>query len=411
MNTAVIGLQWGDEGKGKIVDAIANKFDVVVRYQGGDNAGHTIIANDKTFKFNLIPSGILRGCKCILGNGMVINPSKFNEEYNKLLESKIDLKNKIFISKDATIILPMHIEYESKSKELEKIKSTGRGIGIAYLTKTARCALKIRDLEFSDIVERKLYEQIKLLSLSDDWLFRSIDYINANCDLIKSLSCNTKSLIKEFTYDEGYDILFEGAQGVMLDIEHGAYPYVTCSSPSIGGIYTGAGIGHNMIDDVIGVTKIYCTKVGGGDFPTKDTTELGKEMAKLGKEIGVVTGRPRDCGWLDLVALKYACKINGVTELALTKVDILNNFNVIKLCVGYNYNGKIITEFEDIHPEKLNECIPIYREFNGWQCDLNEFNFRELEEFTEIIRFIEDFTDTYTYYISNGPDRKDIIYM
>ncbi|MFC1478513.1 adenylosuccinate synthetase [Candidatus Margulisiibacteriota bacterium] len=334
----LVGTQWGDEGKGKITDLLAEKVDVVVRYQGGNNAGHTVVLGDKTFKLHLVPSGIFYQNKvCVIGNGVVVDPNAFTEEVEMLRSQGIDVSpENLKVSKTAHIILPEHIERDSKSEDSlgeKKLGTTKRGIGPAYVDKVDRKGLRAEQYG-------------KELA---PFLVDNIAYLNE-------------------AIAQGKEVFLEGAQGTMLDIDHGTYPFVTSSNPTAGGACTGSGIGPTKIDGVIGVVKAYCTRVGEGPFPSELTDDVGGHLQKEGKEFGATTGRARRCGWLDMVILRYAARVNGLTELAVTKLDILDKLPAIKVCTAYRYKDTIIRDYPS-ELEVFKECEPVYEEFPGWQAD------------------------------------------
>ena len=370
--TVIVGTQWGDEGKGKIVDFLAKDFDIVARFQGGNNAGHTVVVNDKKFKLHFIPSGVISGKIAVLGNGMVIEPNAFLKEVKMLEEEGIDTSN-IMLSERAHVITEKHKEIDGKDS---KIGTTKKGIGPAYADKISRKGIRI-----IDIIEK--YPSIK--KFARDTTFEINDAIK-----------NKKN------------VLIEGAQGTMLDIDHGTYPFVTSSNTIAGGACTGLGIGPTKIDKVIGVAKAYTTRVGEGPFPTELNDEVGKYLLEKGHEFGTTTGRPRRCGWFDAVVAKYAVKINGISELALTKLDVLSGLKKLKIAIGYECNGKVLERM----PVNLTNCKPIYEEIDGFEIkDKNktlEFGYASLPvEARNYIERIEEITKTKVRIISIGPERSD----
>jgi adenylosuccinate synthase len=415
----LVGLQWGDEGKGKIVDMLSKDFDVVARYQGGANAGHTIIIDGKKTVLHLIPSGIFTDkIICVIGNGTVIDPQALIDEIKLLNSDGIDLTGRLYISKDAHIILPYHkiIDAINESKN-DKIGTTKKGIGPTYFDKYARRGIKFSDFENETVLKEKIKknldylvtifpdsEELKSLVASD--LF---DGLKEQYESIKDYFTQTHYLLNDLI-SKGKNVLLEGAQGALLDVDFGTYPYITSSSPTSGGACTGTGIPPTLINGVVGIVKAYTTRVGEGPFPTELFDDTGKEIARIGVEFGATTGRPRRCGWLDLVALKYAIIINGVTEIALTKSDVLDTFDEIKVCTEYELDNKTINTFPS-NPFVLQNVKPKYRTFKGWNKSFNESSkYEDLPiEFKEYVEFIENYAGVKVRYISTGPARKDII--
>lgn len=417
--SVLVGLQWGDEGKGKIVDMLSKDYDVVARYQGGANAGHTIIIDGKKTVLHLIPSGIFTNkIICVIGNGTVIDPQALIDEIDLLKKDGIDLTDRLFISKDAHIILPYHkiIDAINESKN-DKIGTTKKGIGPTYFDKYARRGIKFSDFDNEQVLKEKIKKNLdylltifpeseELKSLNAISLF---DGLKAQYESIKVFFTQTHYLLNNLI-TEGKNILLEGAQGALLDVDFGTYPYITSSSPTSGGACTGTGIPPTLINGVIGIVKAYTTRVGEGPFPTELFDDTGKEIARIGVEFGATTGRPRRCGWLDLVALKYAVIINGVTEIALTKSDVLDTFNEIKLCTEYELDDKVINSFPS-NPFVLQNVKPVYKSFKGWNKSFNESSkYEDLPvEFKQYVEFIENYIGVKVMYISTGPSRKDII--
>ncbi len=375
-NTIVLGMQWGDEGKGKIVDLVCPAFDVVARYQGGHNAGHTVKFGDQHFALHLLPSGIfLPDSRCVLGNGMVIEPEAFFEELAAIHQAGIETEGRLFISERAQIILPTHAALDRAREETRgdgKIGTTARGIGPAYETRSARSGLRACDLAAADldqrlrIQHRQIAPQLAdlgaeppmrpsaLSKLCLDWAGRLEPYL-----------CDTARLLNEWI-GKRQRVLFEGAQGALLDIDHGTYPYVTSSSATVGGVCTGTGVPPGRIKGVLGVIKAYVTRVGGGPFITELDDAVGEHLRERGNELGTTTGRPRRCGWFDAVAARYAATINGASALALTKVDVLDDLDEIKICTGYRYGGEVLRDFP-ARLAVLQEAEPVYRTVPGWQ--------------------------------------------
>jgi adenylosuccinate synthase len=418
----LLGLQWGDEGKGKIVDVLTSKYDIIARFQGGPNAGHTLVFNGRKHVLHTIPSGIFHEDKInLVGNGVVIDPVIFKKELDKLKEVDVDYKKSMLISRKAHLILPTHriIDAASeKAKGKKKIGSTLKGIGPTYMDKTGRNGIRVGDLESKDwlIKYRNLANKHqKMVDFYDVEIEYDLDelekeFFNA-IEVLKSL---------KFTDSEEYifkaqrnskSILAEGAQGSLLDIDFGTYPYVTSSNTTAAGACTGLGVAPNSIKKVYGIFKAYTTRVGSGPFPTELFDSDGETMGRVGKEFGATTGRSRRCGWLDLVALKYACQINGVTELMMMKADVLSGFKTIKVCTSYMYKEQKIEHFPyDIQEKNVK---PIYKEFEGWDEDLTQKeSFENLPKtLKEYISFIEKELNIPISIVSVGPDRKQTIFV
>ncbi|MCC8174423.1 MAG: adenylosuccinate synthase [Odoribacter sp.] len=412
----LLGLQWGDEGKRKVVDVLTPDYDLITRFQGGPNAGHTLEFNGEKYILRSIPSGIFQGGKInIIGNGVVLDPLLFKQEAESLAASGHDIRERLYISKKAHLILPTHrfldAAYESVKGD-SKIGTTGKGIGPAYTDKVSRNGVRVGDIlynfdeKYKAVKERhiRILESLNysfdLSELEKEW-FKAIEYLKT-FNLIDSEHFINNSL------NDGKKVLAEGAQGMMLDIDLGSYPFVTSSNTICAGACTGLGISPRRIGDVYGIFKAYCTRVGSGPFPTELFDEVGEELARRGNEFGSVTGRPRRCGWLDLVALKYAVMIDGVTKLIMMKSDVLDELDTIKVCVAYNTAQGTVTEF----PSELTDDVePVYIEFPGWKTSLtsmtseNEFP----EEFNAYISFIEEETGVPIKIVSVGADRKQTI--
>ena len=422
-NTVVVGAQWGDEGKAKITDLLAEKADIIIRYQGGCNAGHTVVTNGQTYKFHLIPSGILyNNTICFIGAGTVIHPESFEKELNELKAQGVDFKN-LKISPLATLTMPYHIEIDGYSESVAgkgKIGTTKRGIGPTYTDKMARIAIKIQDLYSYEALAEKLD---MILPVKNKMLKNVYGLEEYSKECIISLCEKYAELFKPFVCFEWQDllnrykektILFEGAQGVMLDIDYGTYPFVTSSNPIGGGAAVGSGYGPTMIQEVIGVSKAYVTRVGEGPFVTELTNEEGQKIQEIGKEFGVTTGRPRRCGWFDAVIMKYAVLVGGLTKVALTKIDVFDNFDEIKICVAYKdcRNDKIYTSYPtDVFIHKYLE--PIYETMPGWKTSLSQIKkYEDLpENAKKYIAKIEDLIGAPIGIISVGPDREQTIFI
>ncbi|HAO13991.1 MAG TPA: adenylosuccinate synthase [Tenacibaculum sp.] len=416
----LLGLQWGDEGKGKIVDVLTKDYDVIARFQGGPNAGHTLIFDGYKHVLHTIPSGIFHKTALnVVGNGVVIDPVIFKKELENLDKHNIDYASKLLISKKAHLILPTHRLLDAASetsKGKAKIGSTLKGIGPTYMDKTGRNGMRVGDLELDDWKERYdllTEKHLKMLAFFDvDIQFDLKELENEfikGIEKLRSLKFIDSEDFLNTAIKEGKTILAEGAQGSLLDIDFGTYPYVTSSNTTAAGACTGLGIAPNKIGDVFGIFKAYTTRVGSGPFPTELFDNDGKNMAKVGNEFGATTGRPRRCGWLDLVALKYAVQINGVTQLMMMKGDVLSGFETLKICTAYKHKGQIIKHLPyNIDPENVT---PIFTEFKGWESDLTKMsNCDELpQNLLEYIQFIEKETEVPIKIVSVGPDRKQTI--
>ncbi len=411
---AVIGGQWGDEGKGKVVDLLSAQVDIVARYQGGANAGHTVYINNQKIVLHQVPSGILRkDCLCLLGNGMVIDPVELIKEFEDVKSKGSSTKN-IFISTNAHITTPIHrlIDMNAEEKAEKKIGTTGKGIGPTYVDKYNRKGIRAFDL----LDEQKLKEKIenqKTRALKKGEVFDN-QIQNSKEDFQKFFdACNE---IKQHITDimpmvhSGKNILIEGAQGTLLDIDHGTYPFVTSSNPSTGGITTGLGLPMNKIDRLIGIFKAYATRVGNGPFPTELFDQDGEKLQKIGKEFGATTGRPRRCGWFDIPLANYSIMINGFNEITITKLDILDQFETIKVCTEYELNGEKSNNLSTFI-NNLDKVTPIYNTIPGWKCStLGVNSFEDLPiEAREYILYLEDILNVPIKHISTGPKRNDII--
>jgi len=416
----LLGLQWGDEGKGKIVDVLTSNYDIIARFQGGPNAGHTLIFDGHKHVLHTIPSGIFhKNAVNVVGNGVVIDPVIFKKELDNLAPFNLDFKTKLLISRKAHLILPTHRLLDAASeasKGKAKIGSTLKGIGPTYMDKTGRNGMRVGDLELEDWKE-------KYAALTEKHI-KMIDFFNVDIQYdLKELETeffNAVKVLKELTFidseeylnsaiKEGKTILAEGAQGSLLDVDFGTYPFVTSSTTTAAGACTGLGVAPNKIGEVFGIFKAYTTRVGSGPFPTELFDEDGETMAKVGHEFGATTGRPRRCGWLDLIALKYAVDINGVTQLMMMKGDVLSGFETLKICTSYNYKGTEVNHLP--YNIEANNVTPIYKEFKGWEEDLTSMTSEDTlpKELNEYIKYIEDFVGVPVKIVSVGPDRKQTI--
>ncbi len=414
----LLGLQWGDEGKGKIVDVLTPKYDVIGRFQGGPNAGHTLEFDGIKHVLHTIPSGIFHdGVKNVVGNGVVIDPVILKKEIDALIEMGVNVNEKLAISKKAHIILPTHrlIDAASeKAKGKEKIGSTLKGIGPTYMDKTGRNGIRVGDLFLSDFKQRyeKLVEKHKQILK-----FHEFDYnleelepaFYEGIELIKSLTVIDSEHYINNAIDTNKSVLAEGAQGTLLDVDFGSYPFVTSSNTTAAGTCTGLGVAPNKVGEVIGIFKAYCTRVGSGPFPTELFDEDGKTLATVGHEFGATTGRPRRCGWIDLPALKYAIMINGVTQLCMMKADVLDGFDTIKVCTHYDIDGERI----DYMPYDIvsTDVTPVYKEIPGWKTDLTKLSSIEEipAELNSYVEYLEQELNVPITIVSVGPDRKQTL--
>jgi len=419
--TVILGTQWGDEGKGKIVDLLSDNYDIVARYQGGANAGHTVVINGKKFILHLIPSGILHpNTVCVIGNGTVIDPDALINEINMLEQEGIHVKNRLLISHKAHLIMPYHklLDTLSESTRSQKaIGTTGRGIGPAYIDKFSRVGIRIVDLlnkeDFAAKLRFNLNEKNNILKALyhteelniDEIIDKYLEFDKIIDPYIKDTTTYLNQAIAE-----GKSILAEGAQGAMLDVDHGTYPFVTSSNPTVGGACTGLGIPPTAINRIIGVVKAYSTRVGNGPFPTEQNNSDGDMLRKYGDEFGSTTGRPRRCGWLDLFALKYSAMINGFEEIAITKIDVLTNFDKIKICTGYKYQGKELKTFPADN-QTLDQVECQYTELPSWKSiPKNAKVFSDLPlEMKKYVEFIEQYLGRRVCLISTGPGRDEIV--
>lgn len=422
MNTVIVGAQWGDEGKGKIIDILSEQSDYIVRYQGGSNAGHTVVTNGKEFIFHLIPSGILhKGKTCCIGNGVVVDPAGLIKEIRDLSGQGINMDNRLKISHLAHLILPYHkiLDQLRETKRAHKIGTTGRGIGPCYADKITRCGIRMTDLlnpkVFSDKLKDNLKEKNEIFKkvynhpgFAFDKIYR--DYSGYAKELAKYI-CNTHSLLNRAAKAKK-KILFEGAQGTFLDIDFGTYPFVTSSSATAGGASIGTGISPDKIDKIIGVAKAYTTRVGEGPFPTEFTGAFQKLMRERGNEFGATTGRPRRCGWFDSVMVKEAVLLNGISELAVMKLDVLDGLKAIRICTVYKYKGKAFKDFPyDL--EVLSNCRPVYKEMPGWPKAVKKpGRYRDLPlNARNYISYLEGALKAKISIISVGSSRQDTIFV
>lgn len=387
--TVIVGAQWGDEGKGKIIDSLAAGSDVIIRFQGGNNAGHTVVIDKKEFILHLVPSGILRKDKvCIIGNGVVVNPKALLDEIDELKKRGIDVEGRLFLSNYCHLIFPYHWKLDQLKEEKEakgKIGTTKKGIGPCYADKAARCGIRLSDLLDDDIFKNKLKKIIKEKNeiLSKVYGFKGFSFNEVYSeyrgyrDRIKKYAADTITMINE-ALDKNKKLLLEGAQGTFLDVDFGTYPYVTSSNATAGGACTGCGISPSRIDKVIGVVKAYTTRVGEGPFPTEFPPELMKKIRNKGREFGATTGRPRRCGWFDAILVKHAAMLNDLKEVAVTKLDVLDDLKVLKICTGYKCKGKRLNTLPST-AEAFFQAEPIYEELPGWMRDIGDIkNYKDL---------------------------------
>lgn len=419
----VVGSQWGDEGKGKITDLLSEEADIIVRYQGGCNAGHTVVIGDKQFIFHLIPSGILHpGKKCLIGSGVVVDPESLLQEMENLRKEGVEIDGRLFIDPKTHIVLPYHKtldELKEKKRGKDKLGTTKRGIGPAYIDKIARTGIRMVDL----IDEKSLSKKLEINWKEKNEIFNKLYGLKMSnqekINLIKKYQ-EYGQLLKKYLMDvslylnqaikEDKKILFEGAQGTLLDVDHGTFPYVTSSHPIAGGACVGTGVGPTKIDKVIGITKAYTTRVGRGPLPTEMQGEMEEYIRQKGREFGATTGRPRRCGWFDAVVVNYAVRINGMDSVALTKIDVLSDLDKIKICTSYKYDGKLIKEFP-ASLETLQKCIPVYEEMKGWKKDISQVtNYEDLPpQLKAYIHRIEELIKTKMVILSVGPQRRQTI--
>ena len=418
--TVVLGAQWGDEGKGKVTDFFASSADFVVRFQGGNNAGHTIVVGDEKLALSLTPSGVLYpNCIPVIGSGCVIDLGFLKEELEMLNERSVNTE-KLAISPNAHVVMPYHKlldELIEESLGENKIGTTKKGIGPCYADKIQRRGIRVQDLLNQDLFEKKVKANIKETNLTLTKIYNKpplvaeeiINEFKSYTDMVTNHITDTSLLIDKAIKD-GKSILFEGAQGTLLDIDHGTYPFVTSSNTSSGNAAVGSGVGPKNIDRIVGVTKAYISRVGSGPFVTEQKNEIGDYLIEKGAEFGVVTGRRRRCGWLDLISLKYSVRVNSLTELFITKLDVLSGLDELKLCIGYNTENKVITDYP-YELTTLESAEPVYETFDGWSDDISSVkNYDDLPENAKTyLKAIEDFIAVPITFISVGPERTENI--
>lgn len=419
-NVIIVGMQWGDEGKGKIVDLLCPAFDAVVRYQGGHNAGHTVKFRDRHFSLQLIPSGILHEeMQCVMGNGMVISPEHFQGELGRLHEAGVRSEGRLFVARRAHVLLPCHAALDQAREAAQgagKIGTTSRGIGPAYENKTSRYGLRMCDLFAPDLEDRLALQlgkiRAELSSLGSESVPQLSEYVDrcrAWGESLLPYLRDTEHLLHAWI-DEGKSLLFEGAQGTLLDVDHGTYPYVTSSNSTSGGACTGTGVAPTRISGAIGVLKAYTTRVGGGPFPSELSGDVAEFLRQRGNEYGTVTGRPRRCGWMDTVVARYARQLNGIDVIALTKMDVLDDFDEIPVCTGYRIRGEVVREFP-CDRWSLENAEPILRTFKGWKrSTVGMVENGDLpQEARDYIDFLEQEIGAPATLVSTGPRREETI--
>lgn len=416
-NIVIVGAQWGDEGKGKVIDIYAPKADYIVRFQGGNNAGHTVVIGEDEFVLHLIPSGILHKRKfCVIGNGVVIDPKALLDEIDMLKSKGIDVDNRLFVSENAHVIFPYHKKLDELKEMLKrkKIGTTKKGIGPSYADKVARTGIRMIDLFDEGTLKEKLKANLEeknailtkiynIEGYSFDGLYKEYQ---GYAKRLKPYICNTVVLLND-AVRKRKRILFEGAQGTLLDVDHGTYPFVTSSNATAGGASTGSGVGPTKIDKVIGVVKAYTTRVGEGPFPTEFSKDLMEHIRQKGKEFGATTGRPRRCGWFDSVIVKHSVMVNGIDEIVVTKLDVLDDLAALKICTGYRSGGKVYKDFPaDI--KVLTDCKPIYEELPGWEADTTGITaYSKLPKNAKnYLKRIQEILKTKIVLVSVGSERK-----
>ena len=423
-NVVVLGTQWGDEGKGKVVDLLTDKASYVVRYQGGHNAGHTLVIDGEKTVLHLIPSGILRdGVKCIIGNGVVLSPEALMKEIGMLEERNVPVKERLLISEACPLILPYHIALD-QAREIARgnkaIGTTGRGIGPAYEDKVARRGLRVGDLFNPEQFREKLKEVLEYhnFALVNYYKVEAVDFDKtyadamAIADILKAMVVDVTDMLDKARI-AGESILFEGAQGTLLDIDHGTYPYVTSSNTTVGGVATGAGFGPCHLDYVLGIVKAYTTRVGSGPFPTELSCEVGNHLGTKGHEFGATTGRERRCGWFDAVAMKRAVQLNSITGFCLTKLDVLDGLEEIKICTGYKLEDGSTVDVPPMAAEGYEKAVPVYETMPGWSE--NSFGVTSFDALPQAaqnyIKRLEEITGVPMDIISTGPDRNETMIL
>lgn len=418
----VMGSQWGDEGKGKIVDYLAQQAEAVVRYGGGSNAGHTVAVNGEEYKLRLLPSGILyKGTLCVIGNGVVVDPKVMLEEMDAMAARGIDVSG-IRLSNRAHVVLPYHSLIDELSEELRgnsKIGTTKRGIGPCYQDKAKRVGIRVCDLMDKEEFAKRLKENLAVKNIELERMYNHapLDYdtilkeYEGYAERLRPYVCDTIALLND-ELAKGKKVLFEGAQATMLDVDYGTYPYVTSSHPVAGGIGIGAGVAPNKLQTVVGVVKAYCTRVGAGPFPTEQLNEIGEKLREAGHEFGTVTGRPRRTGWLDAFVVRYAGMLSGITHMAITRLDILDGFDEIKMCTGYKYKGELLNEIP-ASLKVLAEVEPVYENFKGWKTSISDI--RKYEDLPKEARvYLErmaEVTGIKLGIVSVGPNRDQTIVL
>jgi len=420
-NVVVIGTQWGDEGKGKVVDLLTDKASAVVRFQGGHNAGHTLVIDGKQTVLHLIPSGVLReGVRCLIGNGVVLSPSALLEEIDMLAQSGVPATDRMGISESCPLILPYHIALDAAREQArgkKAIGTTGRGIGPAYEDKISRRGIRLGEIFDVTHISERLREVMDYhnFSLKNLFHYGEVSYQEV-LDQLLGMSERLQPMVEDVTgvlhqlRREGKNVMFEGAQGALLDIDHGTYPYVTSSNTTAGGAATGTGVGPRYIDYVLGIVKAYTTRVGAGPFPTELFDDAGEYLGKKGHEFGATTGRKRRCGWLDAVALRRSLEINSVTGICITKLDVLDGMETVKICVAYEYDGQRVTT-PPVGADRFEQCKPVYIEMPGWQS--STVGITEYDQLPQAARDylskVESLCETPIDIISTGPDRSETI--
>ncbi|MGC7560643.1 adenylosuccinate synthase [Pasteurella sp. PK-2025] len=423
-SVVILGAQWGDEGKGKIVDLLTDRVKYVVRYQGGHNAGHTLIINGEKTVLRLIPSGILRdNVTCLIGNGVVLSPAALMQEMGELESRGINVRQRLLISEACPLILPYHVAMDHAREAAlgkNKIGTTGRGIGPAYEDKVARRGLRVGDLfnreafaeKLKNILEYYNFQLVNYYKADAVDFQKTLDEVMAVADIITGMVADVTTILDK-ARQNGDNILFEGAQGTMLDIDHGTYPFVTSSNTTAGGVATGAGFGPRNLDYVLGIIKAYCTRVGSGPFTTELFDEVGAEIARKGHEFGAVTGRPRRCGWFDAVAIRRAIQLNSISGFCMTKLDVLDGFEEVKICVAYKMPNGDIVEYAPLAAKDWEGVEPIYETMPGWKE--NTFGVTDVEKLPEAcrnyVKRIEEVTGVPVDILSTGPDRVETMIL